>query len=332
MHEQIGNSLDFLMQNNQTYLENPMKVSLWALSEAFLGHLDNKAQIIDYFNSKQESDGGWADMFTTHRVLLVYHILNATPAHSLDAFFSNYDTWDEALSYDLLYHGTFYGSSIYHILFGWCLYYWTYPSWLSDYFSEVEKDLSWTNGTDFHKRTHILYSYVITRRPFPNLDGIINTTLAEQMPDGHWEMWWDPQPRPVYSTAIQLSLLTQILKLYPGYRTGEITESVERTAAWVNSSYRTQVLDGKVCGYFGEIINIEDAVFSGILCAGQDGLLDANVDMTFQDVVNLIVPEIPNAILFISLFTFLPVIAYKRKKRLQRQRCSILPIPKKNRR
>jgi len=287
MEQEINNSLDYMMKNNQTYLSNPEQLSLWVASKAFLGRSVNATEAFDYFNSRQESDGAWSGtqtrMFTTHRVLLAYYLLNATPAQSLDAFFSDYDTWAEARNYMLLHDSR----NMYHVIFAWVSYYWSYPPWINDFFNEVETDLSWTNSWDFHKRTHILYSYVIARRPFPNLDGIINATLDEQMPDGHWEMS-SPSSRPVYSTSIQISLLNQILKLYPNYRESEIMVSLEKAKVWVNSTYRTVVLDEQVCGYFGDALSLEDAIFTGILSAGQTGLMPANIDMTYQDLYSKI--------------------------------------------
>src|SRR4030042_165162 len=106
MEQEINNSLDYMMKNNQTYLSNPEQLSLWVASKAFLGRSVNATEAFDYFNSRQESDGAWSGtqtrMFTTHRVLLAYYLLNATPAQSLDAFFSDYDTWAEARNYMLL--------------------------------------------------------------------------------------------------------------------------------------------------------------------------------------------------------------------------------------
>jgi hypothetical protein len=296
MKQEINNSLNYMMKNSQDYLSDPMLVSLWVMSKSFLGRYDNRTEVIDYFNSRQESDGAWSGaggrMFTTHRVLLAYYLLNATPAQNLDTFFSNYDTWSEAENY-MLAGGSGDGRNMYHVIVAWVSYYWNYPPWMDDFFNQVETDLSWTSGSDFHKRTHILYSYVIARRPFPNLDGIIDATLDEQMSDGHWEL---PSlgNRPVYLTSIQITLLSQILKLYPNYRTNEINTALEKARLWTESVYHTSILDGSTCGYFGDLMTIEDSVFCGLLCAGQTGLVTANIDMTFQDLYSKIIRPSPS--------------------------------------
>jgi hypothetical protein len=271
-----------------------MQLSLWVDSKAFLGHFDNRTEVIDYLNSKQNStNGSWGSMFDTHRILLAYFELGATPAIPLDTFFNGYDTWTKAQNY-MLTTGSGDARNMYHIIFGWVTYYHTYPSWMSDFFNEVEQDPSWTNSWDFHKRTHILYSYVVARRPFPNLDGIINATLAEQEPDGHWDgsMYnFYSTNGDVYFTSIQITLLSEILKLYQGYRTTEIQSSLDKAKAWTNSTYHTEILNGKACGFFGDIENLEQGIFAGILCAGQTGLIPSDVDMTFQSLVDTIAME-----------------------------------------
>ena len=296
INTEVDNSLNYLMKNNQTYLTDPMILSLWVDSKMFLGAPISdatKQSIINYFNSKQQSDGSWrgsgmSAMFDTSRVLVAYYELNATPSKSLDTFFSNYDTWDEAKNY-ILHTGSGDARNMYHAIVGWVTYYHTYPSWLNDFFNYVESsDLSWTNNWDFHKRTHILYSYVIARRPFPNLDEIIDATLNEQLPDGHWNgtMYnFYSTHGDVYFTSIQISLLSQILILYPGHRTAAIQASLEKARVWADNSYNTTVIDGKINGYFGKIKTIESGIFSGILSAGQTGLISANIDMTFDGLV-----------------------------------------------
>ena len=291
-----------LLQNEIIHLDNSLEylraselgvhdMAEYVISKSYLGtQIPNKTQIIDYFdNNQNQTDGSWKDvntpMFTTHRILLAYYILNVTPNRSLDSFFSNYDTWEEALAYDKSIHGTFDGRDIYHIVIGWVLYYRTYPPWLNDFFTNIEKDLTWTNSTNSHKRTHILYSYVIARRQFPNLDGIINETLKEQSPDGHWDYQCLSTPRPVYCNAIQLVLLQQIIKLYPNHRTAEIQNSIDKSRQWVYDTYNTTTINGVVMGYFGTAINIEDSLMTGIMSAGINGLMDINVDMTFEDIV-----------------------------------------------
>ena len=146
--------------------------------------------------------------------------------------------------------------------------------------------MSWTTISDFHMRTHIIYSYVTAGRPFPNLDGIINATISAQLTDGSWRS----DARPVYYTSIQISLLNQILKLYPNYRTGEIILSLEKAKIWTNSVYHTEIINEKVCGFFGDTMSLDDSLFAGVLCAGQTGLINANIDMTLEDLRSKIIP------------------------------------------
>ena len=288
--DHIDNSLEYLRWNVSLGVHD---MAEYVISKSYLGtQIPNKQQIIDYFDNTQGANGSWSDawtpMFTTHRVLLAYYILNATPKHSLDSFFSKYDTWTKAQDYiiketktDLrdVYHITF-GWSLYHILSGWDS---SYPPWLDTYFSEVEKDLTWTTSTNSHKRTHILYNYVITRRQFPNLDGIIDETLREQSPDGNWISQCLSPAKPIYCTSIQLALLQEIIKLHPNYRTAEIQNSIDRSRQWVYNSYNTTTVNGVVMGRFGTPPYIEDAFLTGIMSAGINGLMDINVDMTFED-------------------------------------------------
>ncbi len=318
--QEINNSLDYVMKNNQDYLSNPMLVSLWVMSKAFLGYSDNKTEVINYFNSRQESDGAWngswTKIFTTHRVLYAYYLLNARPARNLDTFLSDYDTWDEVKTY-MLEHGD--ARNAYHVIFAWILYYWAYPVWLDEFFNQVEADLSWTNSSDFHERTHILYSYVVARRQFPNLDGIIDATISAQTTDGKWDgsgYSFYSSHGDVYFVAIQISLLAQILKLYPNYRTYEIKASLEKAKLWLSNNYYTQALEGKTCGYFGNLTSMEISIFCGILGAGQTGLLSANVDMSFQSVVDNIVPEFSHiSLMLILLFIFAFALVFVHRSR-----------------
>jgi hypothetical protein len=87
--------------------------------------------------------------------------------------------------------------------------------------------------------------------------------------------------------------LNEILKLYPGHKTTEIQASLEKARIWTINNYHTRVLDGKVDGYFGNIINLEHGIFEGILCAGQTGVISGNVDMTFDDLVRNIKTNLP---------------------------------------
>lgn len=284
--QELDNSLEYLVVRGGMGVH---AAALYVTTKSFLGTTMNNQVIIGFFDSKQETDGAWTDvatrMFTTQRVLGAYYLLNATPKRGMDSFFSKYSTYQEVKDY-LLYDRKSDFRDAYHIIFAWCLYYWQYPPWLNTFFAEVETDLDWTTGTDYHKRTHILYSYVIARRQFPNLDGIIDVTINSQQADGSWpDTYVVTKGRPVYNTSIQLSLLQQILKLYPDHRTNEIQTAITKSASWVNSQYKTQVLNGKTCGYFGDVVTLEDSLFCGILAAGQNGLLETNVDMTYADIV-----------------------------------------------
>jgi len=292
----------FLLQSEIGHIDNSLEyfrskgmgvhdMAEYVISKSYLGtQIADKDQIINYFDAAQEADGSWNDawtpMFTTYRVLMAYQILNANPNRSLDTFFNNYDSWSEALNYiseetktDL--------RDIYHITLAWTLYYGAYPSWLNDYFSTVENStyIGWTNSTEVHKRTHILYNYVIARRQFPNLDGIINETLREQSANGNWTSLCLSIPRPVYCNSIQLVLLQQIIKLYPTYRTAEIQNSMDKSRTWVFDTYNTATVNGIVMGRFGTSTTIEDALMTGIIAAGINGLMDINVDMTFSDIL-----------------------------------------------
>lgn len=307
MKDEINNSLEYLIKNG--YLTNPHDLALYVISKSWLGvEIPDKQAIIDYFNSQQDDDGGWerggthfTRMFTTHRVLLAYNILGVTPAKNMNVFFSGYDTIQKVKNY-IIYETKSDARDVYHILFGWVLYYYTYPLWLNDFFTTVEQDLSWTTSDDFHMRTHILYSYVIARRKFPNLNGIIEKTLMQQANDGSWKYH-----RPVYGTAIQLGLLSQILTLYyPFQSSWQIKQAIYKAKPWVLSQYRTEIINGDILGYFGDIPAIEDALLTGIICAGLTGIIDTNIDLTFQKILDRInplpVPLWKIALLFTTLF------------------------------
>lgn len=283
--QHIDNSLEYLRATGL----NANDLALYVIAKRFLGtSIPNEQAIVDYFNNKQAADpyhawsGAGTRMFTTYRVLMAYYYLNATPRYNMDGFFSRYATIEGVRNY-IANETRSDDRDVYHIIYAWCLYYWQYPPWLNTFFQGVEKNLDWTTSADFHRRTHVLYSYVLARRPFPNLDGIIGATISEQRADGSWLAL----DRPVYSTSIQLTLLNQILKLYPFpiHRIYDIQRCISRSEQWVYGNYKTQVASGKTCGYFGNILTVEDALFSGILCAGQNGLLSAKIDMTFQNIV-----------------------------------------------
>jgi hypothetical protein len=122
---------------------------------------------------------------------------------------------------------------------------------------------------------------VIARRNFPNLDGIINETLREQSLDGHW----DYPPRQIYWNGMQLALLQEIIKLHPNHRTIEIQNSIDKSRTWTYNTYNTTIVNGVVMGRFGNSTTIEDALLTGIMAVGINGLMNINVDMTFQDIL-----------------------------------------------
>lgn len=296
--EQVNNSLDYLKENN---LLNDLELSEYVFCKKFLGLPFDEQAMISHFNSIQQADGGWLQysglsrMFTTSRIIMAYYLMNAKPAIPLDSFLSGYDTWAEVKDYSDGTGGDL--RNVYHIMVSWVLNYWRYPPWLDEFFSHAETDLSWTTVSDYHKRTHILYTYVFgrKRKAFPNLDGIINTTINSIETDPNGLHYWSGSQYsfmgPVYFTGIQISLLSEILRIYPGYRTAEITTVINATKPWINSQYATKrlVVGGieKDCGYWGDVnaTTMEASLFSGILCAGQSGILPLNIDMSFEDIV-----------------------------------------------
>ena len=278
--QELDNSLEYLRSRGLS-----VDGTAWyVFSKKFLGtDIPRPEEIIAFWNNNQQADGRWlmeehSDMFTTHHVLLGYYLLNSQPQKSLDPFMSNYATYQDALDYITAHDFR----NIYHVVFGWALWYWKYPSWLNDVFAYIEQDLDWTTGTDYHKTTHTLYNYVLARRQFPNLDGIINTALALQQADGSWPPMFN---RPFYSTSIMITMLAQIAQLYPNHRSIEIQNALNKAKLWVVSQYHTTVVNGYTLGYFGDVSRISDSMFSGVTSAGQTGLIDTNVDMTFSDIV-----------------------------------------------
>jgi hypothetical protein len=284
----IDNSLEYALRSSTTNTEN---VALCVLAKRMLqAPITYEREIVNYFNEKQAADpdhawsGSRTKMFTTYRVLWAYYLLNATPALSMDKFFSRYDTIREVISYSIHESGTDLRDA-YHITFSWVLHYGTLPPYLPELFKIFEQDLSWTTSADFHRRTHIALNYVLARRPLPNIDGIIDITKSMQQPDGSWLY----MNNPMKGTAYQLNLLYQIMALHPGYRTADIHNMIRKTQSFVLNSYNRAALpDGKTGGYFGTIKTVEDALVCGILDAGQDGLLTANIDMALTDIVNWI--------------------------------------------
>jgi hypothetical protein len=218
-------------------------------------------------------------------VLLAYFILNATPQRSLNPFLSQYDTREEAEEY---LNGRL--SSAYHLFFSWAGYYRSLPPWEDDFFLRSEGNLSWTTDEYRHYRSHVLYSYLIARRDYPNLDGIINATLSQQRPDGSWT----PAPDKtgfMHETGIQIHLLKCITMLYPEHRTLEIQGAIDKAKYVLANNYNTTIIDDKECGYFidprdgkplqgdgGRVGNMFIPVLGGIL----SGLVEGDADPLFD--------------------------------------------------
>lgn len=260
--------------------------------------------IFEWLDAKQNADGSWQNgvyttLYATQRTVLTYFENNRRIRKSMYLFFQRYDTWAEALAYDQGIHGPgLDGRDLYHIIYTWAAYYRGLPPWTGTFFSEMEADLSWTLTADFHRTTHIIYSYVLARRPIPGLNDILDTVFAAQLPDGSFGSIL--VGRPVYTCSIAITLLREIKALYPGFRTEEIKASLIRTIPWIQSQYHTieYALDSKnvMCGYFGSSTNVEDFLFSGILCGGQVGILPHDIDMTFVELVaymNQTFPKVP---------------------------------------
>lgn len=322
--EELDNSLEYWRSRG---VGNVADAFLYVLCKKWLGTpIATPESVIAFWNKNQQADGSWsaagtafpnAPMFATHRVLWGFHLLNAKPAKPLDVFMADYNTLQKVLDYCFSISDL---RDAYHVIFGWCLYYWKYPSWLNELFAEIEKDLSWTVSNDLHQITHTLTSYILPRRAFPNLDAMIDKVLSMQAADGSWL-----GARPVFQTAIALTMLQQILKLHPGHRTAEINNALAKAAVWVTSAYRTVVRDGKTLGYFGDINTIEDALVCGILSAGQSGVLPTNVDMTLADVVAKIQepPPIPLwkiALLYLSILGGFGALLKLTKKRIRSEK------------
>jgi hypothetical protein len=293
--QELDNSLEYFFTH---YATSPWNVAQYAVFKSVLGTTISpsvRQSVLNYLDSHQDADGSWQGgnykyLYPTQYSLGAYFMLNATPAHNMDAFFTRYDTWAEVYAYDQAIHPVGYldGRDVYHMGFCWCTYYWRYPPWMDYFFQQMEQNLSWTTG-ETHRITHILYSYVVARRQFPNLDGIIDTVLSHQKADGSFYTGYAPiDNRAIYPTSISVSVIKEILTLYPGHRTTELNDALARVIPWTESQYRTQVLDGKVCGSFGTPYTsdpraiLEDCVYCGTLNAGQLGMIPTNADMTFQ--------------------------------------------------
>jgi hypothetical protein len=114
---------------------------------------------------------------------------------------------------------------------------------MTELFSYYEQNLDWITNDQAHKRSHILYSYLIARRPYPNLDGIIDATLTQQYADGSWR---DPSAEALAETAIQLYLLKEIMLLYPNHpRISEMQNAINKAKPVFEDNDEVAVLNGK---------------------------------------------------------------------------------------
>jgi len=274
---------------------DPVTAGLYILGKAMLNQpIIGRDSLIDYLDSQQMPNGGWSgaaydftDMFVTHRILLAYFLMDAKPANNMDEFFADFDTWEEVHDYGLTYHDH---RDVYHIVFGWALYYHEYPSWIDEFFTEVEKDLSWTvfdEGHGHHKATHILYTYVIARRNFPKLNNLIDSVLGMQEGDGGWSHWNGDK---LYGTSIALNLLKTIRVGYSNYRMEEIETAIERSKDFYEKTYTTKMVDSKTAAYFsldGETFGRWSNLM-GIMGSSMNGFINGNFDPTFEGIVEKI--------------------------------------------
>jgi hypothetical protein len=248
--------------------------------------IDNKQEIIDYFNNRQESDGAWPDALgsrakTAMWVLEAYLILGSTPKKSMDEFYSNYNNWTEEV---LPYREK---GSKYHLVYGWGIYYKTLPPWMGDLFNYYESDLSWATDGYMHERAHILYPYIVARRPFPNSNGIINATIKQQNPNGSWIQ---SGYGGLQETGIQLFFSNALKLIYPENKT-EIQKSIDKSKAYILSSYRKTVKDGKTLGYFIDPLNgaaDKWTLFFGILASTSSNLTEGYSDPLFNVLYNVL--------------------------------------------
>lgn len=257
--------------------------------------IDNKQEIIDYFDNRQWEDGAWGEHDDSRpkeamAVLYAYFLLDAKPKKSLDSFFSQYDTWEEVLPYR---PGHERGGK-YHLVLAWACYYLRYPPWMTELFSFFEQDLDWTTSTRVHTRSHILYCYLIARRPFPNLDGIIEATLTQQYSDGSWR---DPSLEALAETAVQIELLTEIMFLYPYHpRLSEMQNAINKAKPIFENNYDVNIINDTRYAFFKELTtgNPRNDLFfliTGILGSVLSGTTQGDTDPLFQILVSRIIDQ-----------------------------------------
>lgn len=304
--QHIDNALE--ASRNLEGFSTPHNASMYVWAKFMLGTtIPNPNQIINYFNNTQDADGGWgASQGTVHgryfdsgRILMALYMMGATPVKPLDTFLATGDTWDEIHAWGEDWR------DVYHPLQCWILGKWVYPPWKDEFFAAVEAKqtdlLNWTtNESGYqggHRRTHILYSYMYARRQYPNLNGIVNATLNMQRADGSFPGLSEIQTRPnaswSYDTSIEISLMRQILALYPGFRTQELLDSIDRTRPYIQSLYRTETHPTYgVCGYFSPYWDsIEWSSMLGIMACAGNGLLTCNLDFIMQNIIDKLQPS-----------------------------------------
>jgi hypothetical protein len=230
--------------------DDEMEAAMYVISKHYLDSpIENKQELIDYFNNRQRADGAWGKrcgkrpklaMF----ILQAHLILGAKPKNSLEPFLSMYDTWEEAKNYG--FYDPYPRMDKYHIVSCWVFYYGENPPWTQELIEFYEESLDWINGPNMHERTHILYSYLATGHQFPNADEIIETTLLQQNANGFWSL--NPYPT-LCETAQQVTLLSVMKEIYPE-RAGEIQSGLDKAKSYLLSTYKTVASKGKTYGYF----------------------------------------------------------------------------------
>jgi len=226
-------------------------------------------------------------MFTTHRVLLAYIDLNTAPVRSLDDFFLSYDTWEEVqLYYQTI--GPKDPRNVYHIVYGWKAWFGTLPSWLPQYFTLLESDLAWTDSTDLHRMTHLLYPYCVARRSFPNVNGLLESCVNLQQAGGGWMDYQSGQFPTLYTTNIALLLLSQIQSLNDFELSASqetlIREATNKSINYYKLCYKTDIVNGTKIGYFDSLG--EMPLVLGVMGAITNHSLQGDSDPTFSFLAN----------------------------------------------
>lgn len=292
---ELVNSLEYLREQGFAKSDaGEQSASIYVITKAWLeSPIENKQEIIDYFDSQQRSDGAWGERHgkrakAAMRILMAYHILNATPEKSLDTFFEDYDTWEEVKEN---YDGTRTARmDKYHLVYAWAFYYKEFSPWMDELFDFYEQRLDWTTGSEMHERTHILYSYILAREPFPNADDIIDTTLEQQDEDGGWRCG---EYSDLHETSIQSYFLSAAKLLYPDRET-EMQSSIEKSKPFIYTFYKTRVENGKTLGYFEDTEygpSDEWNLHFGILGAITTDLVDGNADPLFDELYKILKPH-----------------------------------------